>query len=153
MNALKKILIQKGFIQILTPQIENWKSNQQVDNLELALKVGDFKIRKQAIEALIDLNSQGSIPLILNAIDDKIPLVSMAAIEVINRLGVDQEIENRIKAKLEYWNQKSEVELEKRKNFTIRKKPEIRHNERTSKITYENMKEMIKKPMMGGKWF
>jgi len=65
----------------------------------------------------------------------------------------NSKINNIIEDKLNYWEKKKILEIERRENNSHHKSSEILKWERTSKKTYENMKEMIKKPMIGGKWF
>ena len=156
MNILKKILIQKGILYLNKQQIENWISNGQIVNLEFALQIGNFKIRQQVLAALGELKSETSTELIVKSIDDKVKIVSLAAIAALaalEQIGSNSEAKKVINKKIEYWKEKDRIEKERRKNFTHRTNSDIPSWERTSKETYENMKEMIKKPMIGGKWF
>ena len=153
MNTLTKILFQNSVLKLNEKQIENWISNRKIENLEFALKNGNFRIRKRVLDALGELKSQTSIELIIDKIDDKVKIVSLSAISALEKIGINSETKKLINNKIEFWKEKDIKEVEKRINFTNRNNYEIPYWERTSKKTYENMKEMIKKPMIGGKWF
>ena len=144
MNKLKKILFQHHILEFNTNLIEQWKDKLQISNLEFALQNGNFKIREQVLIALGKLKSVSSTELIIENIDDKVEIVSLAAINALNEIGTNSKINNIIEDKLNYWEKKKILEIERRENNSHHKSSEILKWERTSKKTYENMKEMIK---------
>lgn len=153
MNTLQKIAIQNGFLQLNKKQIENWASKGKIEDLEFALQHGDFKIREQVLHALGELKSTSSIDFILEKIEDKIKIVSLAAISALEKIGVDSDIKKQMENKLAYWKEKEKIETENRKKLSQRTHTDTHHWERTSKKTLDNVKQMLKKPMIGGKWF
>jgi hypothetical protein len=124
---------------------------KDLESIHWALQFGMYDVRQTAANFLGELKSKKSIRLLSNAVDDKIKNVSFAAMDSLWVILPNKKVENKIKLKKEFWISIKEKEIENRKN---RKKPtNLVRNERTSKKTFENIKNLLRKPTNTGKWF
>jgi len=69
-----------------------WIDTHAVDKLEYALKHGNYKTRQLAAEALEQVGKPSSIPVLLNAMNDKIQKVSIAALNALESLGCTDDL-------------------------------------------------------------
>jgi len=153
MNLLKKLLYQYHLLELDCKTVDHWIENHQIENLTFALQNGDYKVRAQVLCELGNIKSNSFTHLIVEKLDDKVKMVSWAAISTLQKMGTSPEIQNRVDAKIKYWNEKEILDEEKRKKFKHRTGSDAPKWERPSKKTLENVKQMLKKPMIGGKWF
>lgn len=150
MDALTNILLQTGLLKLTIKRVDNWAKSRQTDNLEYAVEHGIYFVRVKAIVELGKLRSNGSAPVLIKAIDDNIKNVSLAAMKALEQIGHTEEVEEKIIAKRKFWTDKEEREKQEHEESPQRS---TRKWERRSKQTLENVKQMLKKPMIGGKWF
>lgn len=130
-------------------KVERWARKGAISNLHFALIHGDYKQRCTAIAGLQKHQDQSSIPLLNDAVEDSVSLVSFAAMEALVSLGQDQP--KRFQAKKNCWATKKQRE---RAFFEHAEQPRRRNKkERSSKEGYNQIKQMTKKPMNTGKWF
>ena len=136
-----------------TKRIESWIDEKKIEELEYALKHGTYKIREEAVLGLGKLKSERSLSVISALLDDDVRPVSCAAMNAIESIGLDSDLEKRIEGKKAFWKKEELREKESAKTFLTNKLPKSYSLERGSKKTLENAKQMLKKPMLGGKWF
>lgn len=123
-----------------------WTYNNAIDKLEYALKHGNYKTRQLAAEALEKVGRCSSVPALLHAINDKIQNVSIAALNALETLGCNDELVISITRKRFNWVKELRDKEEKQKN----RKPNkynIYRWERTSKKSFEMVKERLKRPI------
>lgn len=123
-----------------------WEKNTQVKKLEFALIHGHYNTRLMAANALGDIGSPSSIPVLLKRIDDKVQNVSIAVLNALE--GFEQSnnfIKIIIKKRFNWANKVREAnakyETNKNKKYTIYRW------ERASKKSFDRVKEQLKRPM------
>jgi septin family protein len=153
MNLLKKLLYQYHLLELDCKTVEDWIENHQMEDLKFALQNGNYKVRALVLSELGNIKFHSFTHLIVEKLDDKVKMVSCAAISTLEKMGTTPEIQNKVDAKIKYWKEKEILDEEKRKKFKHRTESDAPKWERPSKKTLENVKQMLKKPMIGGKWF
>lgn len=125
-----------------------WIRKGDISFLEYAAQNGLHNIRRDAIIGLGILNSKDSESILTDAIDDSYRSVSLAAIDALKNMNRTPELNQRMEEKEKYWAER-----------TIKNKPAEKWKskmpkwERNSKKTFENVKELLRKPVNIGKWF
>lgn len=141
-----------GLFGLTIRRVNKWISKRKIDKLEYALRYGLYNVRKRAIKGLGELNSEKSMPLLIDSLNDKIKIVSFEAMEAIEKIGLTKELEKLIIAKKAYWKEKELIENEAAKNRKKRKIRDIPKWDRPSGQTRENVRKALQKPMNTGKW-
>ena len=140
------LLFKLNLIQPSERTILLWKYDLQIGKLEYALTHGNYKTRKLAAEALEEVGKPSSIPLLLKAINDKVQNVSIAALNALERIGTEDSLIQTIIKKRFNWAKEiraKNAKYEANKN----KKYKIYRWERTSKKSFDRVKEQLKRPM------
>ncbi|WP_223552180.1 HEAT repeat domain-containing protein [Aestuariivivens sp. NBU2969] len=134
------------FVQPSERAINFWIQNNDVEKLEYALQFGNYKTRKLAAEALEIAGTSSSIPVLINAMNDKVQNVSIAALNALEQLGENDElIKTIVKKRFNWVNQINERKAKYEANK--HKKYKIYRWERTSKKSFDRVKEQLKKPI------
>ncbi len=133
-------------IQPSKATILDWKDVNAVDKLEYTLKYGNYKTRQWAAEALERVGKPSSIPILLHAMHDKIHNVSVAALNALENIGCTNELIILITRKRFNWVNEIKKREERQKNRTFKKHNIIRR-ERSSKKSFEMVKERLKRPI------
>ena len=150
MNALShKIIFFLFKLKLLQPSestINFWLQSEDTDKLEYAVTQGNYKTRKLAAEALEQLAKPCSIPALLKCINDKVQNVSIACLNALERISTNDELIKTIVKKRFKWV--NEIR-EKREKFEANKgkKYNIYRWERTSKKSFDMVKERLKRPI------
>ena len=144
--SIKHIRFQLKLVKISKKTIEKWKKTKQVEKVEYALKHGNYNIRKLAAEALGEIGNESSIPSLFRAIEDNVKKVSIAALNALEKIGCADELNSAIIKKRFNW---LKIKREKDANFEANKskKYTIYRWERTSKKSFDRVKEQLKKPI------
>ena len=140
------LLFKLKLIQPSESAIYFWTKVKHVEKLEYALKFGNYKTRKLAAEALEIVGKPSSIPVLINAINDKVQNVSIAVLNALEKLGKSDELVKTIVTKRFNWVKQvreSNAKYEANKN----KKHKIYRWERASKKSFDRVKEQLKKPI------
>lgn len=124
----------------------DWRDVNAVDKIEYALKHGNYKTRQLAAEALEQIGRPSSIPILLNAMNDKIQKVSIAALNALEALGCNDDLVISITRKRFNWVKELRDKEENRK-VKKDKKHNIYRWKRASKESFDRVKEQLKKPM------
>lgn len=140
------LLFRFNLIQPSKKIIERWEQAGHVQKLENALKEGNYRTRLFAAEALGNIGQESSIPVLLNAIDDKVKNVSIAALNALDEIGLKDELGAIIINKRFNWMQKKQ-EKEEEREANKGKKYNIYRWERASKKSFDIVKEQLKRPM------
>ncbi|GAA3610165.1 HEAT repeat domain-containing protein [Flavivirga amylovorans] len=145
-QGIKYILIKLKLIQPSERDIQIWVSTKRVKRIEYALEHGNYKTRKLAAEALGETGYTSSIPILFKAINDNVHNVSIAALNALETIGCDDELETTIIKKRFNWV-KSKREKDAKLEANKGKKYTIYRWERASKKSFDRVKEQLKRPM------
>jgi|GEM_PF-5651833 len=153
MNRRTNFLLSVGFIRLTAERVAAWIEDKKVAELEYALLHGTYQIRVQSVQGLSSLRSKTSLPLVIAALDDVVKPVSLAAMDAIEVIGSNSDLIQMVQDKREFWRKKELKEKESAKLFLTKRIPKSYSPERGTKKTLEHLRNMLRKPMLGGKWF
>lgn len=140
------LLFKLKLIQPSERLISLWKDAFAIKKLEYALTNGNYKTRQLAAEALGIVGDVSSIPLLINASNDSIHKVSIAALNALEAIGYDEQLVISITEKRFRWFKSIQ-----QKEAQSKKKKERKYNiykwERSSKKSFEMVKERLKRPI------
>lgn len=145
-HSFSYLLFKLNFLQPSKATILDWKNVNAIDKLEYALQHGNYKTRQWAAEALEHVGTSSSVPILLDAIHDKIQNVSIAALNALENIACTNELIILITRKRFNWVNKIR-KREERQNNKIPKNYNVRRRERSSKKTFEMAKERLKRPI------
>ena len=138
-------------MQMSLPWLHRQFVRKDIGAIEYALQNGLYDIRKQAANYLGELESEASRLLLVQTINDPVPAVSKAAMKALEEIGVGTIIKEHIASKRSYWKDyKKEIVTENRSSDS---KYIPDRKDRPSRKSFENLKQMLRKPMNSGKWF
>lgn len=115
----------------------------EIRKVEYVLKKGNYKTRRLAAQALEIIGNESSVPYLLNAMNDKVHNVSVAALNALEAINIDDALTTSIIKKRFDWIRELR---EKNEKFEASKgqKFNIYRWERTSKKNFEMVKERLK---------
>lgn len=126
--------------------ISFWIESEDTDKLEYALEHGNYKTRKLAAEALEQIAKPCSVPALLKCINDKVQNVSVACLNALERISPNDElIKTIVKKRFNWVNDIREKKAKYEANKNV--KHTIYRWRRTSKESFDRVKEQLKKPM------
>lgn len=140
------LLFKLKLIQPSSRTIRLWMYDDEVEKLEYALKHGNYNTRKLAANALGTIGHSSSIPVLLAAINDKVHNVSIAALNALESIGHEDELNSTIIKKRFNWLKKQR-ESDKKREANKGEKYKIYRWERASKKSFDCVKEQLKRPM------
>ncbi|GAB1855875.1 hypothetical protein MHTCC0001_07100 [Flavobacteriaceae bacterium MHTCC 0001] len=123
-----------------------WMHTNDVSKLEYALKHGNYKTRQLAAEALAYTGQCTSVPVLLQAMDDKVHNVSIAVLNTLEALGCSDDLMTLITRKRFNWV-KQVRDKKAKQRASAGKKYKIYRWERASKKSFERVKEQLKRPI------
>lgn len=145
-HKLIYLLFKLKLIQPSANSINYWMDCEDTNKLEYALAHGNYKTRKLAAEALEQIAKPCSIPALLKCINDKVQNVSIACLNALERISPNDELIKTVVNKRFKWV--NDIR-EKRAKFEANK--DVKHTiyrwRRTSKESFDRVKEQLKKPM------
>lgn len=148
MHIFFKILVKIKRLVINENHINSWYRYQNKDLLLFSLTAAAFNIRLKAIDAIVTFKDENDIPTLMQIAKNNYQKIAFKAIEAIKSLDLDnkyaldiEEIENK-------WSQK----IEQKKNRVVSKKSNKQFDKGRMQAL-ENLKQQLKRPMSGGKWF
>jgi hypothetical protein len=140
------ILFKLKLVQPSEDTFRFWVSTKAVTKIEYALIHGNYKTRQLAAEALKYSGRPSSIPILLNATNDKIHKVSIAALNTLETLECDDELVlNIIKKRFNWLKEIGNKDL--KRQVKKDKKHNIYRWKRASKESFDRVKEQLKKPI------
>ena len=145
-HQITYLLFKLKFIQPSERTIRFWMHTDEIEKLEYALKYGDYKTRQLAAVALGITRYPSSIPVLFEAINDKVKNVSIAALNALEHIGCEDELSSTIIKKRFNWlkeKRDKEAKFEANKG----KKYKIYRWERASKKSFDRVKEQLKRPI------
>ena len=133
--------------------MNDFVKKQNIDLLQIISESGHYKNRKHIAQKIESFSKENKLKLIQILLNDNIEIISKFVINESTKMSLPKALQIEINKRTEYW-EKNEIENEQKrikmknslKNTTNRKR-KFSNGE-----TYQNMKEMIKKPMNIGKW-
>ncbi len=139
-------LFKLKLIQPSESTINFWMQHEDTAKLEYALTHGNYKTRKLAAEALEHIAKPCSIPALLKCINDKVHNVSVACLNALERISPNDELIKTVVNRRFKWV--NDIR-EKREKFEANKnvKYTIYRWRRTSKESFDRVKEQLKKPI------
>ena len=151
MNFIYRFLVKTGIIRIKTSWLERKIVRKDINALEFALETGLYDIREMAARHLGKLESKVSKEKLIRAMDDPVPAVSEAAMQALEKIDGDTSLTRSIEQKRAYW--KALALERKTRDRSAEKKYMPERKDRPSRKSFENLKQMLRKPMNSGKWF
>ncbi len=145
-HQITYILFKLNIVQPSARTIRFWMYTDDVEKLEYVLKHGNYNSRKLAANAIGSLGYHSSIPVLFEAINDKVQNVSIAALNALEIIGCEDELGAVIIKKRFNWlkeKRDKNAKLEANKN----KRHKIYRWERSSKKSFDRVKEQLKRPM------
>lgn len=146
LQTIKYILIKLKLAQPSENDIQNWIQREDVEKIEYVLKHGNYNTRKLAAEALEHSGQCSSVPVLLQAMNDDVQNVSIAALNTLEALGCGDDLVISITRKRFNWV-KEIRDKEAKQESNKDKKYNIYRWERASKKSFERVKEQLKRPM------
>lgn len=140
------ILFKMKMIQPSEKHLLFWMENDEIGKIEYALEHGNYKTRKLAAEIIEKNGKPCSIPALLKCMNDKVKNVSIAALNALEKLSSNDELIKVIIKKRFNWA-KQIRDNNKKQNSNYDKKHKIYKWQRTSKKSFELVKERLKRPI------
>ncbi len=119
-----KLLAKAGLIKIQKSDIKKAVEKEDLSFLNYAHSNGLYHIRLETIRELTSLDNEKIVPILKKAIYDKIPAISILAIETLVRYSTP-EILLKIEKRLEFWESESKKKKFLRKS---KRKPPYTHH-------------------------
>ena len=145
-HQITYLLFKLNLVQPSERTIRFWMHTDEIEKLEYVLKHGNYKTRQLAAEALGVTGYTSSIPVLFEAINDKIQNVSIAALNALESIGCEDELGFTIIKKRFNWL-KEKRESDKKREANKGKKYKIYRWERASKKSFDRVKEQLRRPM------
>jgi len=118
-----------------------------------AYEHGKWDVRLMAVDYFAQTEKKLAVLFLKTAMYDRIELISRKAMSELENLTDSEEMHELIVEKRQSWIDENEYR-EERRNRSHRKTSVLAESkERGSKKTLDNVRNMLKKPMIGGKWF
>jgi hypothetical protein len=118
-----------------------------------AFENGRYDVRKLAVDYFSKQKKKKFISLLQAGMHDETHLVSQTAMRGLELLVISPEMTEEIAAKRKFWIEEKEYREARRKREHLKTSVMAEPNERGSKRTMDNFRNMLRKPMNGGKWF
>lgn len=148
---LSKFLVTQGFIELTPKWLQKKIDRSDITMIQYGLQLGRYDTRELAADYLGKIKSVESYEKLTNAIDDLVPAVSEAAMCALEKMDTTPEVEKRIQDKRTYWKR---LEMNRGTSDRSKEKKFMRERkDRPSRKSFENLKQMLRKPMNSGKWF
>ena len=148
-----KFLYKISYFKIPEFIMNNFVLRQKMNSLKTIAKSGHYKNRMYIVERINLLSNENKLKLIEILYDDKIEIISKSAIKESSKLILPKLTKAQIIEKTEYWiNKKIEAKKNGEKIKRLLKNTTNRKRKFSNGESYQNLKNMLKKPMNTGKW-
>jgi len=143
---IKYYLFRLRLTQLSERDFSELIDHYEIQKIEYALKKGNYRTRRLAAQALELIGDESSVPYLLKAMNDKVQNVSIAALNALEAINVNDELTLSIIKKRFDWVRELR---EKKEKFEASKgqKSNIYKWERTTKKNFEMVKERLKSPI------
>lgn len=151
--SIRNFFLKIGFLDLNQTRMDRLVEEKDEEMIIWAFKNGLYNIRRSAVQYFSESSSAQAISILRTAINDETELVSQEAMSALEKHDPSSEIIHEIAEKRQFWIN-DHAYRESRRNrehrtFSVLTEPK----ERGSKKTLDNVRNMLKKPMIGGKWF
>ncbi len=149
-----QLLYKIVYFQFPNFMMMNFIYKQKIKTLKKISKFGHYKNRKFIANHLNNLHQNHRLELIFILLNDNIESISKSVIKQSDTIKINNSQSKIIEEKVEYWNKKyQENQLKEKKIKALLKDSNNRKRKFSNGETYQEMKQMINKPMNLGKWF
>lgn len=150
---LQHLLLKVGLIDLTAVRMRDLIAESDRSMIQWAFENGRYDVRLMAVEFFTVTKDLDSMTFLKKAVDDETEIISQAAMSGLDDFSGSQEIQQMITEKRQFWIDENKYR-EGRRNRSHRKTSVLAESkERGSKETLDNVRNMLKKPMLGGKWF
>lgn len=150
---LRNFFLKIGFLDLTQTRMDQLVEEKDEKMITWAFKNGLYNIRRSAVKYFSGSSATPAISILRDAIHDETELVSQEAMSALEKRDSSPEIIQEITKKRQFWIEDYEYRESRRnrehRTFSVLTEPK----ERGSKKTLDNVRNMLKKPMIGGKWF
>jgi len=146
MKLLKRILLASGLMRMNAKRMQEWSKEKNIESLEYALKQGLFKTRIAALEGLENIGTVECLALIEKEIDDLVSAVSLKAIKLLEIHKPSSRLIKKMEEKKAYWENEHKIHYEHLMD-PEKKSDSVPRWERSSKASFEAVKERLKRPL------
>lgn len=150
---LRNFFLKIGFLDLTQTRMDQLVEEKDEKMIIWAFKNGLYNIRMSAVQFFGTNNSSQAISTLRTALNDETERVSQEAMSALEKLDQSPSILHEITEKRQFWVDENAYRETRRnrehKTFSVLTEPK----ERGSKKTLDNVRNMLKKPMIGGKWF
>ena len=123
------------------------------DMIQWAFDNGKYDVRLMAVEYFIRSKGRASVSFLTKAMNDATEVVSQAAMSGLDAFPHTQEVQDMVAEKRQFWLNEQQYREGRRNRSHIKTSVLTESKERGSKKTLDNVRNMLKKPINGGKWF
>lgn len=145
-NWITIILFKIGLFRLRDGRVYYWTKAQNVQMLRYALQNGIYHIRIGAVEGLIKIDSVKAQIALRYAVDDKVEMVAVPAIEHLLDTSISLDYRKKLKSKLASW---TKIIEERKSQPHKRRKPQAPKWDRPGKHRLAEVKRLLKKGMRG----
>ena len=149
----RNILLKLGLFDLNSKRMQQLVHTSDHRMIRWAYDNGKYNIRLMAVEYFAKTNLHDSIPFLLKAMEDKTEIISQTAVSGLERLSDSAEILKECANKRQFWMDENNYREGRRNRVHHKSSALSESKERGSKKTLDNVRNMLKKPMIGGKWF
>jgi|TARA_B110000240_G_scaffold92237_1_gene104770 hypothetical protein len=149
----------KFLLKILYFKVPNFILNflikkDKMNSIEIIGKDGHYKNRIYLAKYIHVFSYENKLKLIEILLEDNIEYISNLAIKESKKIILKKNLKRKVNEKIEFWNTKKiQTEINKEKNERLLKNSTNRKRKFSNGESYQNLKNMLKKPMNTGKWF
>lgn len=153
MTFLERIAWSLKLIKPNRKRIRRWAAHGEVIALGKVMKRGSFAARRDVLVSIRDFHVEGAYHLVKKALNDSVGVVALTSCDVLENGEIDAGLRNEIARIRTCWKEKLR---QQRVNFKKSASGSgvlwTERHQRPSNKSFENVKQMLKKPMNIGKW-
>lgn len=151
--TLRTFFLKVGLIDLTVDEMKKMMDASNSEMIVWAFRNGRYDVRKLAVDYFSMNPSRATVPLLENAMYDETELVSQAAMNALEAHPHSTALAQKIAAQRSYWSSENDYREERRNRAHKKQSVLTESKERGSKRTLDNVRNMLKKPINGGKWF
>ena len=148
-----KILYKISYFKIPVFLMKYLISKKKIKSLKVVSKHGHYKDRIYIAEKINALSNDNKIQLIEILLDDKVEFISKLVIKFTKKTRLSEYVLEKAIEKEKFWKKKEvERDIKKEKMNKMLKNSTNRKRKFSNGESYQNAKNMLKKPMNTGRW-
>jgi hypothetical protein len=142
-----------GLLELNLKQMQRLVDEPKDELITWAYDHGKWDVRLMAVDYYTKQESELADSFLKMAMYDDIELISQKAMSELEKRTDSEEIHQFIVEKRQFWIDQQEYSEGRRNRTHLKSSVLTEPKERGSKKTLDNVRNMLKKPMNGGKWF